>query len=159
MVNFDNGHRAALASPPQRVSPEPITKSDDGKRPDFPCCVRSAFTDMPSSIPRRPAGATRSWDGLFQPFPSIQRRRPSPNRGWVGYHIGLFEACSTFTGCYGLSARCILIVQMRFGDRPDRCEPRAVKRRPNPCHLLTIPRADTKSRIEAGEILYPHIKY
>jgi hypothetical protein len=88
MVNFDNSHRAALASPPQRVSPEPTTKSDDGKRPDFPCCVRSPFTD-----------------------------------------------------------------------RPDRCEPRAVKRRPNPYHLLTIPRADTKSRIEAGDILYPHIKY
>jgi hypothetical protein len=25
----------------------------------------------------------------------------------VGVHIGRFEACSTFTGYYGLSARCI----------------------------------------------------
>ena len=54
-----------------------------------------------------PLDLDRSWDGLFQPFPCIQRRRPSPNRGWVGDHIGRFEACSTFTGYYGLSARCI----------------------------------------------------
>src|SRR6202021_3460124 len=30
---------------------------------------------------------------------------PSPSTRKVGDHIGLFEACSTFTGCYGLSAR------------------------------------------------------
>ena len=35
----------------------------------FPCCVGSPCTDMPSSLPRWPAGADRSWDGLFQPFP------------------------------------------------------------------------------------------
>jgi Transposase DDE domain len=52
-----------------------------------------------------------------------------------------------------------LISQKRVGDRPDRCEPRAVKRRPKPYHLLTIPRAEAKERIEAGEILYPRIKH
>jgi len=52
-----------------------------------------------------------------------------------------------------------LISQKRVGDRPDRCEPRAVKRRAKPYHLLTIPRAEAKERIEAGEILYPRIKY
>ena len=52
-----------------------------------------------------------------------------------------------------------LISQKRVGDRPDRCEPRAVKRRPKPYHLLTIPRAEAKKRIERGEILYPRIKH
>jgi hypothetical protein len=51
-----------------------------------------------------------------------------------------------------------LISQKRVGDRPDRCEPRAVKRRPKPYHLLTIPRAEAKRRIEQGKILYPRIK-
>ena len=52
-----------------------------------------------------------------------------------------------------------LISQKRVGDRPDRCEPRANKRRPKPYHLLTIPRAEAKKRIERGEILYPRIKH
>jgi Transposase DDE domain len=52
-----------------------------------------------------------------------------------------------------------LISQKRVGDRPDRCEPRAVKRRSKPYHLLTIPRAEAKKRIERGEILYPRIKH
>ena len=55
--------------------------------------------------PGGPLGLDRSWDGLFQPFPCTQRRRPSPYTCKVGDHIGLFEACSTFTGDYGLSAR------------------------------------------------------
>src|SRR5208337_1707070 len=36
----------------------------------------------------------------FQPFPRTQRLRPSLFRCKVGVHIGLFEACSTFTGDY-----------------------------------------------------------
>ena len=52
-----------------------------------------------------------------------------------------------------------LISQKRVGDRPDRCEPRAVKCRPKPYHLLTIPRAEAKKRIERGEILYERIKH
>jgi Transposase DDE domain len=52
-----------------------------------------------------------------------------------------------------------LISQKRVGDRPDRCEPRAVKRRPKPYHLLTIPRAEAKKRIVGGELLYPRIKH
>jgi hypothetical protein len=55
--------------------------------------------------PGGPLGLDRSWDGLFQPFPCTQRRRPSPSLRKVGDHIGLFEACSTFTGYYGLSVR------------------------------------------------------
>ena len=52
-----------------------------------------------------------------------------------------------------------LISQKRVGDRPDRCEPRAIKRRGKPYHLLTIPRAEAKERIERGEIVYPRIKH
>ena len=52
-----------------------------------------------------------------------------------------------------------LISQKRVGDRPDRHEPRAVKRRPKPYHLLTITRAEAKKRIEQGEIIYERIKY
>jgi hypothetical protein len=47
-----------------------------------------------------------------------------------------------------------LISQKRVGDRLDRHEPRAIKRRPKPYHLLTIPRAEAKKRIARGEILY-----
>src|SRR5208282_2428612 len=41
----------------------------------------------------------------YSSLPCTQRRRPSPYTCKVGDHIGLFEACSTFTGDYGLSAR------------------------------------------------------
>jgi hypothetical protein len=51
-----------------------------------------------------------------------------------------------------------LISQKRVGDRPDRNEPRAVKRRPKPYHLLTIPRREAKKRIARGEIIYARIK-
>ena len=52
-----------------------------------------------------------------------------------------------------------LISQKRVGDRLDRHEPRAIKRRGKPYHLLTIPRAEAKKRIERGEIIYPRIKH
>lgn len=47
-----------------------------------------------------------------------------------------------------------LIARKRVGDRPDRYEPRAVKRRPKPHPLLTMPRKAAKRRIERGIILY-----
>lgn len=47
-----------------------------------------------------------------------------------------------------------LIARKRVGDRPDRYEPRAVKRRPKPHPLLTMPRKAAKRRIERGVILY-----
>ena len=37
-----------------------------------------------------------------------------------------------------------LISQKRVGDRPDRHEPRAIKRRAKPYHLLTMTRAEAK---------------
>jgi hypothetical protein len=52
-----------------------------------------------------------------------------------------------------------LIRQKRVGDRPDRYEPRAIKRRPKPYRLLTMPRDEAKRRIEQGEIIYQRIKH
>jgi hypothetical protein len=51
-----------------------------------------------------------------------------------------------------------LISQKPVGDRPQRDGPRAVKRRPKPYHLLTMPRREAKKRIEQGEIIYARIK-
>jgi Transposase DDE domain len=47
-----------------------------------------------------------------------------------------------------------LISQKRVGDRPDRYEPRAVKRRPKPYPRLNIPRRTAKRLIERGIRLY-----
>jgi hypothetical protein len=47
-----------------------------------------------------------------------------------------------------------LIGRKRVGDRPDRYEPRAVKRRPKPHPLLTMPRKAAKRLIERGKIPY-----
>jgi hypothetical protein len=47
-----------------------------------------------------------------------------------------------------------LIGKKRVGDRPDRYEPRAVKRRPKPYPVLKIPRRAAKRLIERGIILY-----
>ncbi|HSQ58329.1 MAG TPA: IS4 family transposase [Gemmata sp.] len=47
-----------------------------------------------------------------------------------------------------------LIGKKRVGDRPDRYEPRAVKRRPKPYPVLKIPRRAAKRLIERGRILY-----
>ena len=47
-----------------------------------------------------------------------------------------------------------LIGQKRVGDRPDRYEPRAVKRRPKPHPLLKMPRKAAKRMIKRGIIPY-----
>ena len=47
-----------------------------------------------------------------------------------------------------------LIGQKRVGDRPDRSEPRAVKRRPKPYPRLKIPRRAAKRLIKRGIRLY-----
>jgi hypothetical protein len=43
-----------------------------------------------------------------------------------------------------------LLSQKRVGDRPDRYEPRAVKRRPRPHRLLTVPRKVAKRMMVRG---------
>ena len=40
-----------------------------------------------------------------------------------------------------LSGLCVLIGELRVGNRPGRMEPRAIKRRPKPFPLLTQPRS------------------
>jgi hypothetical protein len=52
-----------------------------------------------------------------------------------------------------------LIGEKRVGDRPDRYEPRAVKRRPKPHPLLRMPREAAKRLIERGRIPYDKRKY
>ncbi len=47
-----------------------------------------------------------------------------------------------------------LVGRKRLSDRPDRYEPRAVKRRPKPHPLLTMPRKDAQRLIRRGIILY-----
>jgi hypothetical protein len=47
-----------------------------------------------------------------------------------------------------------LVVKKRVGDRPDRYEPRAVKRRPKPHPLLRMTRKKAKRLIERGKIPY-----
>jgi len=47
-----------------------------------------------------------------------------------------------------------LIAKKRVGDRPDRYEPRAVKRRPKPHRLLNMTRAEARRRIRSGQIPY-----
>ncbi len=51
-----------------------------------------------------------------------------------------------------------LIGKKREGDRPDRYEPRAVKRRPKPHPLLRMPRKKAKALIKRGFILYEKSK-
>jgi Transposase DDE domain len=46
-----------------------------------------------------------------------------------------------------------LISQRRVGNRPDRYEPRAIKRRPKPQRLLLVPRAEARRRIARGIII------
>ncbi len=52
----------------------------------------------------------------------------------------------------------MLIGKKRVGDRPDRYEPRAVKRRPKPHPLLRMTRKKAKALIERGIIPYEKIK-
>jgi hypothetical protein len=42
------------------------------------------------------------------------------------------------------------IAEHQVGDRPDRVEPRARKRRPKSQRLLTEPRAEARARLQAG---------
>jgi len=44
-----------------------------------------------------------------------------------------------------IAAQLVSLATPRVGDRPNRIEPRAVKRRPNPIALLTKPRAEARA--------------
>ena len=44
----------------------------------------------------------------------------------------------------------VALGQEQVGDRPDRCEPRAVKKRPKKQALLMVPRAEAKAALLRG---------
>ena len=48
----------------------------------------------------------------------------------------------------------LIAMKSQVGRRPDRCEPRAVKRRPKPHPLLTMPRWEARRLIKRGIIPY-----
>ena len=48
------------------------------------------------------------------------------------------------------------IAAHRVGDRPDRCEPRAIKRRPKPHDLLMVPRAEARAQLYRGRKFANH---
>jgi hypothetical protein len=82
-----------------RTSPPPHTAwpgsrelpvdPDRDHRWGFPCCVWSPVSACCRHYPGRAERPNRSL--------LIPRRRPSPNFGWVGSCIMVFEACSAFT--------------------------------------------------------------
>ena len=76
---------------------------------------------------------------------------------------GALHTVRTFEECHLYEATWIaadlprlmeLIGQKRVGDRPDRYEPRAVKRRPKPHPLLRMTRREAQKLIRAGQIPY-----
>ena len=63
-----------------------------------------------------------------------------------GEHTNFLVAMATLLTTALLRA----IASHRVGNRPGRVEPRAVKRRPKPHKLLTVPRAEARAKIRAG---------
>jgi Transposase DDE domain len=57
----------------------------------------------------------------------------------------LFADANTLVRLAG--ALFVAVVSHRVGDRPDRCEPRAVKRRPQPLRYLTKPRPEARAEL------------
>ncbi len=49
-----------------------------------------------------------------------------------------------------IDAQLASLAEQRVGNRPDRVEPRAVKRRPKPHPLLTKPRAQARAELLSG---------
>jgi hypothetical protein len=92
-------HRHYPASSVLRASPSPHTARpvshevpvdrDCDHRWGFPCCLWSPVSTCCRHYPGRSERPNRSL--------LIPRRRPSPNFGWVGSCIIVFEACSAFT--------------------------------------------------------------
>lgn len=76
--------------------------------------------------------------------------------------VGAFEAVHLYDPAQiaaDLPRLLELIAAKRVGDRPDRYEPRAVKRRPKPHALLRMPRKAAKRWIESGIIPYDKKKH
>ena len=87
----------------------PSRASGRGPRPraawGFPCCLGSPLRACCRQYPGGTAGSDRSWDGLFQPFPSLPATAAFPGsmagrlphhcfRGLLGVHYSLRPARS-----------------------------------------------------------------
>jgi hypothetical protein len=80
----------------------------------------------------------------------LRTKSPEMVRKEVAVHL---LAYNLIRGIMAEAAR-ELIVKKRVGDRPDRYEPRAVKRRPKPHPLLRMPRKRAQQLIRRGIIPY-----
>jgi hypothetical protein len=63
---------------------------------------------------------------------------------WVGWRT----APITSDNQASVSGILILVAEQTIGNRPGRIEPRCIKRRPKPYHLLTKPRAEAREEIK-----------
>jgi hypothetical protein len=90
--------------------------------------VTARAADLAGVLPRR-----MSFKGSLQTLSNFfHRLRECPQRQLPGLHAKLLQA----------------IARLRLPWRPNRCEPRAVKRRPKPHRLLTKPRHVERERLE-----------
>lgn len=90
--------------------------------------VTAHAADLARVLPRR-----MSFKGALQTLTNFfQRLRECPQRQLPGLHAKVLQA----------------IAKLRLPWRPNRCEPRAVKRRPKPHRLLTKPRHVERERLE-----------
>ena len=114
---------------------------------------------------KTPAMARRKSGRIFWPTTSSARSWPRPRPGWTipPRDLSFAEALQTSnafcpllqtatTEVYKTLWQRMLaaIGSHRVGQRPDRVEPRAVKRRPKPHRLLTIPRKEAQRQLLAG---------
>jgi hypothetical protein len=90
--------------------------------------VTARAADLAGVLPRR-----MSFKGALQTLTNFfHQLRECPQRQLPGLHAKLLQA----------------IARLRLPWRPNRCEPRAVKRRPKPHRLLTKPRHVERERLE-----------
>jgi hypothetical protein len=87
-------------------------------RMGFPCCVRSPFTDMPSSIPRW----SRWVDSLVgRPIPTVSlypAAEPFPKQGLGRRPHWTFRGLLDVHSRYGLPARCVAQSDTSFSKAP-----------------------------------------
>jgi hypothetical protein len=87
---------AGPACPSRASGCGPLTRTAWG----FPCCVGSPLRTCRRQYPGGTAGSDRSWDGLFQPFPSHPAASAFPGSmaGRLPHHC--------FRGLLGVHSRC-----------------------------------------------------
>jgi hypothetical protein len=68
--------------------------------------------------------------------------------------LSVLEHCDGATAQRIMAAHLDDLLRHRVGQRPNRVEPRAIKRRPKPHKLLTIPRAKARQQLLNGDKSY-----